>query len=461
MHPARQRPASLLAILVGALAGCPSPGPDSGPPPACQATCATATPGDQLVVEVTADDLQGPVRLELNACQDRALLPDGAPVVVTLLGGFKAILTPVDPDERIIDPRLGLVGIYVNFPIDEGDFVYARVGDYRGGGARRAVVAALRYASGELSDLDGCRLQDRTLVPLSAMPPLLHGQSNGGNLALGMLADDDLSPPPLAGLSLFEVPAAAQFITVEVGSNSAPNDLYEPGSCSWDDEGDEGLTCALDYQRLGWEDDAVSEDGHRGTAYFDMDQDGLYDPQIDNPVWGLRPAIDGIRKIVYSPSLALALAEANLGPATVLGPEESSEFWALRDASRSARRALEHQPELPFLLMGTDQDHTLGLSDHAHITGLAAVLQGSGASWVRVNPDAVYQTLVAGAGVDWPENDANRPTWPGDESISMLPDETTTGVEQRAYVTAGVVELLQRRWLDRWEPDLHQQLLAY
>ena len=453
MPPARTLP----ALLAGGLLGACEPGPDdSGPNDPCRSACTDAH-GEQLVVSVPSDLLPSPVGIEFNPCQDSGAMLDGAPVVVVLPGGFKAISSPVAKSDRMVETRLGMVALYPSFPTDAGDFLSGKVGDYRGSGARTAAAVALAWAVGETEDTDGCTLEDRIPATISGQPPWLVGQSNGGNLALGLLADDSLDLPAMGGLVTFETPSSAQFVTLEVGSVSAPSPVYQDGSCSWDAV--EGLICPMDYDLLGWDDTATSSDGHRGVAYFDLDGNGAFDDEVDDAVWGIRPEMDGERQVIYSPPMSQALRARGLAPTELLPQEETLEFWSLRDASRALTSAVARWPALPFMVLGTEIDHNLGIGDHAHVTGLADALQQAGATWVRVNPDTAYLEAVIGEGVEWEDNPANAETTPGDPSMAMLPEEQELGVHARSYVTAGLLELMQRRWMDSWDDDLESKLL--
>lgn len=445
------------ALLVLALAGpgC-EPNPDDSALPPCRTRCEGSL-GDQIVVQVASSRLDAPISIELNPCVSESFLPDGAPVVVVLSGGFKAVTIPVDPDERVVEVRPGIVALYPSFPTTAGDFVYENVGDYRGSGARWATEAALAYATGAVEDLEGCTLAERIEPPLSGQAPWIHGQSNGGNLALAVLADPELELPEIGGITTFETPASAQFVTLEVGSQASPLPLYEPGSCAW--SATDGIVCALDYSQLDWDPHAENEDGHRGLAYFDLNDNSVYDLDVDSPVWGVRPEVEGDRWLVYSPSLAQALRDVGVAPDGLLEAAELAIFWSTRDASMMVSEVVARHPQLPFLVLGTVTDHNLGIEDHAHVTGLAAALQEAGAGWVRVNPDTAFLDLIIGTPQDWADNPANLPTWPGDPALAMLPEASTLGAHTRHYVTAALAELMQRRWQDRWEADLDQVLL--
>ncbi|MFH1470048.1 MAG: hypothetical protein ABIO70_37030 [Pseudomonadota bacterium] len=439
-------PLPVIALALGA--GCHPPAEDSSPGH-CRAACEEAA--DELLILLDVEGLGEPVEVQLNPCPGRTRLPDGATTVVALLGGFDATMTPVDRDDRVTQSGRGIVTLYPSFPHDGIDFAGGAPGDYRGTSARLATAAVLRYAADQEVDQEGCRLSDRLDVALSGQPPLLHGQSNGGNLALATLADSSLDLPPLGGITTFETPAGAQFVTVELGSTERPLSLYEAGSCAWNEA--QGLGCAVDAATLTWDAGAEDDRGHHGAAFYDLDQDGACDEE-EGWIWGLRPDMEGWERAVYSPELTQALAEGGPTRPDLLTGAALDAFWATRDGSLLVREAVARQPGLPFLILGTEQDHTQGTTDHPHITGLAVALQAVGAAWVRVNPDAAYLTQALGEDPGWSDNPANIATTPGDASIRMLPDEAADAQLRRAWITAAFLELQDRGWLDRWDDDL-------
>jgi hypothetical protein len=422
----------------------------------CESAC-SGVPGESIIVQVASERLDAPVDIELNPCLEQGYLPDGAPVVVALSGSFQAVISPLERNEKAVESKLGLVALYPSFPTDEGDFASFQAGDYRGSGARWATEAALRYAAGEIEDEEGCTLRDRIAPPLSQQPPWLHGQSNGGNLAMAVLADPELELPPISGVTTFETPAGAQFITVELGSAERPLPLYEPGSCAW--TASEGMRCEVDYEQLRWDAYAWNDDGSRGVAYFDLDENEVYDEERDSPVWGIRPQFEDEFWLYYSAPMNQALVDAGIAPDALRSLEDTLDFWATRDASRLVGDALARHPELPFTVLGTETDHILGAEDHPHVTGLAHALQQSGARWVRVNPDEAYLTRIMGAPPDWEDNPANEPTYPGDPAMSMLPKAADVGQHSRDYTTAALLELMERSWCGDWSEDLDHVLL--
>jgi len=426
--------------------------------PPCQVLGGYKECGARYVIfDLEAPDLQQPLRLELIYTPDQSLLPDGLPVVVVLPGGFSARISPVAGADRSIATNSGIAALYVNFPTEEGDFVAGQIGDYRGRAARRATAAALQYATGGVEDLDGCTLADRLPMPLSELAPLLHGQSNGGNLILSTLADPSLDLPPISGVTFFETPISSQLATVEVGSYETPLSLYQEGSCTW--EPIDGFFCPLDYDRIVWDEELEEGEGMRGAVWFDTQDDGSFDAQSDHVVWGLRPIIDGQLQLVYSPFLAEAIEGLANAPETLMSSSEAGDFWTPRDGSRSVLAAVEAYPDLPAIVLGTEEDHALGIEDHAHISGLAGALLASGAPWVRVNPDEAYVALTSGQELSWSDNQANLQLEPGDEGVSMLPEEDDLNLDPRVYTTAALVELSHRAWTASWQDDLEWVLM--
>ncbi len=400
------------------------------------------------VVSLPDPDLPDPVVVEVLWGEPPTLLASGAPVVVVLSGGFEARILPVEAGERAVDAGAGFVHLYVGFPDQGGEVRAPGLGDLRGRAARCAVRTALRYAAGALDDTDGCGLRERVGVTLAPLDPFLHGQSNGGNLAVAVLADPALDLPAMAGLTVFETPSGAQFSTLEIGSAGHPLPLYEEGACAWSAAA--GITCEIDPGGLAWSpgpDDS-------GILYYDLDDDGAFSEDMDFAVHGLVPVVDGEPRLVVSPVLAAQVAETGLAVPGLLGAEEAWAFWAGRDAGRLAGPAMALHPDLPIVVIGTAEDHGLALPDHPHVTGLAEALQASGATWLRVNPDAAYAAWATGVEAAYADNPANTAVVTGGATVAMEVDEDVLGVQRTAWTTAALAELAHRTVTGRWEPDL-------
>ncbi len=392
---------------------------------------------DSQIVRLVTTDVPDGIYLEVLFPLEEPMLPDGAPVVVVVHGG---LYTDVVPVERfLVDRFAGLVQVYLNLPGGNGEYSTPGTDDQRGESSRLALAQALRYAAGELADEDGVFLSELVPVDLLDLPPLVHGQSNGVNLALATMADAELALPEISGLSAFESPISAQFVSMELGTEQEPLPVYQDGCCSWDQES--GLVCDVDYSDLAWDSDAWWEQGDRqGVVFLDLDHDGYYG-EGDFPFYGVQ--VDSSQQIAYSPRLSTEIENRAMDAGPAMSTADSRDFWSTRDGSLLPGDVFARFPDLPLLVMGTEVDHVSGVTDHAHVTGFAWAAQESGAPWVRVNPGADYLAACLPGDLDYAENAPNSVSRPGDPAISMLPEETDLGVSSATLVAVAITELVE------------------
>ena len=369
----------------------------------------------------------------LYTTDDSPLMGDGYAVVVSIKGttgyGGVPVVAPYAAT------GLGYLQVYVNVPDDN-----------RGAASRAAVADTTRFAAGLEPDADGCYLADRVSVPVTASAPLLFGNSNGGNLALGALADTSLDMPDVSGIVMFETPISAQFIDVELGAVEQVNPLYVPGSCAWDPA--TGLGCAYSsVPTLAW--DPLYQDrtgGPIGAVYIDGDGDGVKGAR-DYPMFGV-DASDS--QIAFSPRLTAMIVDQGLSGPPMLSATDADAYWAVRDGSRLAAAALDNHPGVPLISVGTVDDNFAGVSDHSHVTGAAEIWHDLGSPFVRVNPASVYMEQVGGVGPAWTDNPPNLDAFLHNPEVLMEPDEADTEVGAERYSAAALIELATRTANDDW-----------
>lgn len=246
--------------------------------------------------------------------------------------------------------------------------------DRRGDASRAAAARALRWMAGEEVDLGGCTAPRRTRWGDPA-GLFLVGNSNGGNLAVSLLADPAADLPPISGLVTWESPVSAEFANVEIGADPT---VYTPGSCSWSVA--EGLVCALPVDRLVEE----RQLGDDSVVCFDLDDDADCTEGIDVVVAGTLDPIT--RERVLSPELTRAAEDAGLTLEGYATAEDADAWWAWRDASRRVGDMVARHPDLPVMIIGSETDHVQTAADHPHVYGWGEALQASGAAWTRLNP---------------------------------------------------------------------------
>ncbi len=358
--------------------------------------------------------------------------PGSAPVAVTLQGGWDHEGTPINNDTPRLDTTENVVDIHLDLP---GAGESGGENDRRGPIAAAAVAAVLRWAAGETVDAGGCRLADR--APMANPEDLyLIGASNGGNLAYSVLTDDTLKLPPIAGLITWETPAGAEFVNVELGKDPT---VYTPGTCSWSVV--DGIQCTFPSERL-----TVGRIESGASALcFDLDDDAECS-DADIAVRGTEAKETG--EVMLSPAMRQAVADEGLSVQGYASLEETDVWWSYRDAGRRVGLLVAMQPELPILLIGSEEDHVLTTwSDHPHVHGLGEALQASGAFWTRLNP-----------GSEWMQenqspNPPNLPLSLAGDAASLLTEEQEDPLIH--VLTAAVQELSERHASGDWTSDAY------
>jgi dienelactone hydrolase len=310
------------------------------------------------------DGEAGDVHVQLLAPDNEASAP-GWPVVVVIHGAWDAAGTPIGPHTNTVAVGSGLVALHLDLP---GGGHSDGFDDRRGPAARSAVATAMQFASGATEDQSGCTILDRE-PGADATRVYLLGVSNGGNLAAATLADRALDLPEVGGLVTWETPTFPQAVNVELGNGPT---VYEPGLCEL---GDAGVQCSFDTS-LALVDTPL--------VCLDLGADSACDRETDVVVQGARDPATGLL------ALSVPFREA-LGPEPVDlydSAEAAAAFWPERDAVALAEALVQAQPELPIIVVASEDDHVLRWSDHPHVVGWVQALQHAGASWVRVNPGA-------------------------------------------------------------------------
>jgi len=355
-----------------------------------------------------------------------------APVALTLQGGWDHEGTPISKDMPRLDTTENVVDLHLDLP---GAGESGGENDRRGPIAAAAVAAVLRWAAGEMVDAGGCHLADR--APMANPADLyLIGASNGGNLAYSVLTDDSLSVPPVAGLITWETPAGAEFVNVELGKDPT---VYTPGTCTWNRS--TGIQCPFPADQLT----VGRTEGASSVLCFDTDDD--HDcSDADIAVHGTEAKETG--EVMLSPLMRQAAEEEGLTLQGYASIEDTDAWWSYRDAGRRVDLLAAMWPELPVLMIGSEEDHVLtSWSDHPHLHGLGEALQSSGAFWTRLNP-----------GSEWMQE--NQSPNPPNLPLSLSGDQATLLTEDQEdplihALTAAVQELSDRHASGDWTAEGH------
>jgi alpha-beta hydrolase superfamily lysophospholipase len=346
------------------------------------------------------------------------------PVSVVLQGGWNQQGTPVDTSTTRLDVSEDLVEIHLDLP---GNGLSGGENDRRGADSRAAVATALAWAAGRVEDAGSCTPARRTFA---ADPDDLYvvGTSNGGNLAAATLADASLDLPPLHGLVLWETPAGPQFVNVELGTDPT---VYEAGTCALD--ADSAIRCAYPASRLAWSPDPPVD------PCFDLDDNGRCG-DADVTIHSTEDPVSGLRFL--SPWVTADLAAAGAPLDGFADPVTSDTWWSVRDAARAAPALVAAQPDLPVLLLASEEDHIQRLVDHPHVFGLGEALQAAGAAWTRLNPGSTWLG-------DGPDNAPDAPLRLGEGATGLLTEDEETPLSEA--LSAAVHELSERQSTGDWQ----------
>lgn len=421
--------------------------------PICQQDFTMDPNGDaSRTVTLVDDALPGPLVLQLVIPWEEARYTHGAPGAVFVHGGWTSDIIPLGDDQAHLVGATGAWSIYVNLPGGGGTMSSGGENDRRGSDSRQAIGAALRYSAGMLEDNSGCRIDDRMPTGI-AEERVLAAFSNGGNLAWATLADPDVALPDIHGIVVFETPASSQMALGEPGTGNRTSPLHTEGSCHIDE--DSALVCDYDYENLAF--DMNTDPDTAGTLFLDVDQDGFYSDKIDFPL-GLAKAEDN-ENWAHSLQAMEAVESAKLITRARLNSQDTAEFWQWREAPRAVPAAIERFPDLAGMSIGTEIDHVLeGATDHPHVIGMVEAMQRSNMRWTRLQPDRSYVESLAQAEFDYIDLDANIEIRIGDPNLPMEPEDDA-GVRGSDYLTAGVLELLDRSWRQDWSVNLSAVLV--
>ena len=354
------------------------------------------------------------------------LYREGAPVVVSAVPALKAQTV----GQAQVVAGFGLVEVQPSYPgIDNSGCTTSGELDVGGAHSAAAVRDAIRFATGELTTVEGYTLGQLVGMPTCAGRAVLLGASNGGSVAHLALATwpGDLAPL-VSGLALHECPLIPQFVLQDVGATWMDRDHeydadgngvpWDDGlNVTWEDSACRSReSCELDYSTLAYSaslsiDEVFSwrypspypaglfyldtnGNGHLdySSEYAtDIDENGLIDPEEDYvfiPQWDITWPDNSI--MYFTPQVVQAAREQGLinecdWPEGIGTVEDTLAFWGPRTPYDYVAPIAQAYPE-PFRVVidYTVIDHGIPQINHPHIWALNEQYRDEGAN-VRLN----------------------------------------------------------------------------
>lgn len=410
-----------------------------------QLTCESAGPRG-LTIDVRTP--QAPRR------QDR-----GAPVVIVVPAGFAP--GGFAPGSGQDFTHHGFVVIRValpGHPLTRGTY------DHHGPACARAVAAAVSFASGRTTAIDGRSLSQVTFpIPVDRGNVGLLGLGNGGNLALQTIASFQGKDggSPVAWLANFESPVGEGMANGECGApprkgrppgpqpgmayftNPPLNPAYDPATGNWS------------FDRLAWSPEVEALPAGEsfslkprtlrtphGGFYIDVDRNGRIDEGKDFVFRAVATQEAKGPVFMFSPRVLEAAEKRGIyppggRPAHLPGASEARAFWDARDGLPAIPRAVQANPALRFTVIATRDDHLLAAPDHPHVILQYEAVRAAGARVTRFNPGRAAVEKILGRQVaGLPDVPPGSPVTRANLAAALAPAGDPTARELQAAAIA-------------------------
>ena len=324
--------------------------------------------------------------------------------------------------------------------------------DYGGPNSLAALRDTIRFALGEIPNIDGFYLHE-----LIAVEPLydnvgMFASSHAGVVATNVMA---YYGEAITGLKYFvgrENPTMAEMYPLEIGHfNDQRQPVYNP---FYDHQGYTPTTIAVDYSTLGWIQNPSFPDG-RPIFYVESGEDYVLDDK--------GPNINGRRW--FSPALTQALFDNGVfttetWPADVATPNMTADFWPYRVPIDNFENLGETLPHLKVLLPFASRDHVQAALDKPHIRQAYDGFRKRAGLWTRLNCDLAYvqaeidpSASLAGG---FPDNDANTEpaNWYQEANAWGFAEKLAGKLTAQTIPLAGIAEMADRVQMDIWVVNL-------
>ena len=344
--------------------------------------------------------------------------------------------SPIWPGKR--DPETGIAS--------DGRY------DFGGPLSLAALRDAIRFALGEIPNVDGAYLHELVEIEAFYDNVGLFASSHAGVVATNVMAYHGDAFPDLKYFVGRENPTMAEMYPLEIGHfDETRRPVYNP---FYDSAGYTPTSIAVDYSTLDW---IQNDDYPEGRPVFRVlgDEDYVLDDK--------GPNIAGRRW--FSPALTQALLDNGVldlasWPHDLATPQQTAEFWPYRITVHNYASIGETLPDLRVLLPFAAADHVQAAQDKPHIRQAFDGFHKTAGLWTRLNCDLAYvQSEVdpsASLDLGFPDNQANREPvdWFSEAESWGFPGQLAGEMTARTVPLAGVAEMADRVEYDDWSANL-------
>jgi hypothetical protein len=384
---------------------------------------------------------------------DQPRYPEGAPVVVNVSGFF---IGQAGFDIELDADRIGVIYVSYLWPGLKDRRTNAQSGgvyDYGGPDCLAALRDVIRFASGEIANVDGLTIDELIdITPLTGNVGL-YAFSHSGIVATNVLALHGQGLPHVKYFIGRENPTIDAMYPLEPGyytDDRTPvfNPYYHPEDYT-------PTKIHIDYSTVGW---LQNEEYPDGRPYFAVPDGPDYILSYKHPrLWG---------KDYWSAALIQALLDngaltRETWPRNLATPEEAAANWPFRTTVHNYPLLADVLPDLKVMLVFASIDHVQVAVDKPHIHQAYDGFHHTAGLWCRLNPDPVYVESLAEPGNAFPDNAAN--TEPSDwMNARAWGYRVPQGSRLNTLAAlAAVAEMVDRVRADNWEPNLSRVLFEY
>ena len=418
-------------------------------------------PGDFLITHIHCPE-NGKIAVRVDL-PETPRYPEGAPVVVMASTWFvekydvKAVGFYSEYDPTAIG-AISVTHLWPGKTDSETGISSDGVYDYGGPCSLAALRDTIRFASGEMTDIDGVYLHELiSITPLYSNTGLF-ASSHAGVVATNVLAYYGESLQSVKYFVGRENPTMAEMYPLELGHfDDRHNPVYNP---YYDHTAYTPTTISIDYSHVRW----LQTDKYPGVPYFEV-------PTGNNYIWSQKgPHMKG--KKWFSHALTQALLDNGVftkenWPEDLATPEETGQFWPYRITVHNYPLIGEKLPHVKVMLVFAAYDHVQAAPDKPHIRQAYDGFHKRAGLWTRLNADLSYvQAEIhesASLAHGFPDNAANTEpvNWYREAESWGFAGKLAGELTSRTVPLAGIAEMADRVRADNWEDNLESTLFEY
>ncbi len=413
----------------------------------------TYGPGEEFVTHVNSKGI-GEVAI-LVSIPEVPRYPEGAPIIFDVSTWFAGL---VGFHDKFDATAIGAININHLWPGNCDhihDICSDGENDYGGPDSMTSLRDAIRFAVGQIPNVDGYYIDDLLEVTPLLDNVGLYASSHSGVVATNVIAYYGDEFPEVRYFIGRENPTLPEMYPLEIGHwGERRQPIYNP---FYNADGYARDSIDVDYSTVGW---IKNSEYPEGRPYHKVEggQDYVLDDKGPN-MWGKRYFSINLTQAIWDNE---GFTKATW-PEDVATPDEVKDVWPYRTAATNYPLLVDTLPDdFKVMLVFSFDDHVQTALDRPHIRqAYDGFSKTAGVDWVRLNPDLEYaQQLDPGfRSAQFSDNAAN--TEPDDWGDSKGWGHPYSGDTIEPMSQASMAEMCDRVQFDNWSDNLDSVLYEY